>query len=460
MNICTNSHTRSGAARVFSWVLAFVMVFSLVAVPAATASADTDTYSAELVFSMEGMDFSGKIALDLNQVLLGVIAGMSSEGQTLMDAAAYIGAQALAVDSDLIGGAYGIDLTTIAQNLPKSIFAPNSGSSYALEQEVYDQIMSLLNGETVQSAPVPDVNTDAMTSDLTQLLEVYSGVAEEILSYPVMGASSASVVINGTPIQVDQVECTMDADACISVVNALIAPLQNNPQAQTALADLIDQAAAASQRQLGASGAEIVEAILTELPQELEDARDELTQQGFSVSAIIGVASESQMPVKLALEFSSNSETNAINLLMSEGLDFFRMEATENGSVTGAFEFAVKENSDSALICSFAVQADGEEAGMTFELNKQGKAFLLTITAQGESHSVSGFYSVSDSLFSATVDQIDGESFGGTITLNLRSQDTIALPSFTEVTTLSESAFTELVQTISQNAESLSQMFG
>ena len=58
------------------------------------------------------------------------------------------------------------------------------------------------------------------------------------------------------------------------------------------------------------------------------------------------------------------------------------------------------------------------------------------------------------------MDKLDGQEFGGTITLNLRSDDAIALPSFTEVTKMSEEEFTALVQTATQAAESLSQMFG
>ena len=58
------------------------------------------------------------------------------------------------------------------------------------------------------------------------------------------------------------------------------------------------------------------------------------------------------------------------------------------------------------------------------------------------------------------IDKIDGQDFGGAITLNLRSDDTISMPSFTELTGLSEAEFTVVMQRIMTNMESFSQMFG
>lgn len=464
MNNRTNFHTRSGAARVFSWVLALALVLSLAAAPAVTASADAGTYSAEVVFSANGVDISGKLALDTNQVLLGVLAAMTSEGQTLLDAAGYLGPQALAVDSMLLGGAFGIDLATIAQNLPGSIFDPASGSAYALEQDVFDQIMGLLNGEfsqNLQNNQDVTVDSDALMESINVLAEAYSDIPQEIMGMMTIESSNASVVVNGKPIQVEQVRCTADAETSVAITNKLLQPLMDSTQVQDALATLIDEIAAASQQDLGATGEEIVQALVEDVPSQIEEAKQELLSAGFSVSSVVCLTPDTQMPVKFAMEIQADGENIAINLLMSEGMDFFRFELVEDGQVDSALQFEIQENSDSAFVCEFAViEGDTEDASLRFELNKAGKAFLLSATQGGETHSMSGFYTLSDTLFSVTVDKLDGQEFGGTITLNLRSDDAIALPSFTEVTKMSEEEFTALVQTATQAAESLSQMFG
>lgn len=464
MNNRTNFHTRSGAARVFSWVLALALVLSLAAAPAVTASADAGTYSAEVVFSANGVDISGKLALDTNQVLLGVLAAMTSEGQTLLDAAGYLGPQALAVDSMLLGGAFGIDLATIAQNLPGSIFDPASGSAYALEQDVFDQIMCLLNGEfsqNLQNNQDVTVDSDALMEAINVLAEAYSDIPQEIMGMMTIESSNASVVVNGKPIQVEQVRCTADAETSVAITNKLLQPLMDSTQVQDALATLIDEIAAASQQDLGATGEEIVQALVEDVPSQIEEAKQELLSAGFSVSSVVCLTPDTQMPVKFAMEIQADGENIAINLLMSEEMDFFRFELVEDGQVDSALQFEIQENSDSAFVCEFAViEGDTEDASLRFELNKAGKAFLLSATQGGETHSMSGFYTLSDTLFSVTVDKLDGQEFGGTITLNLRSDDAIALPSFTEVTKMSEEEFTALVQTAMEAAESLSQMFG
>lgn len=460
MNNRTNFHNRSSAARVFSWVLALALVFSLVAVP--TASADDGTYSAEVVFSTNGIDISGKLALDTNQLLLGALAAITSEGQTVMDGAAYLSAQALAVDSMLLGGAFGIDLATIAQNLPDSIFAPDSGSAYALDEATYQQIMDLLSGKAIEQVQAPaDMDTTAVEEAVAVLVEAYSGIPEQVMALMTIESSNASVIINNKPIQVQQIRCTADGDTSVSITQLLLQPAIENPQVQDALAVLIDFFATSSQQDLGATGEEIVQAMVQELPAELEQARQELVESGFSVTSVVCVTADTQMPVKFALEMTAEGSKLDVNLLMSDTLDFFRFELVEDGEVTQALEFQIPENSENALVLHFSVQENGTEtAALGFELNKAGHAFLLSATADGETHSMSGIYTLSDTLFSATLDKMDGQEFGGTITLNLRSDDAVALPGFTEIATMSEEEFTALVQTATQAAESLSQMFG
>ena len=451
----TKSHTRSNLTRVFSWVLAFALVFSL----AAAASADDGTYSAEVVISVNGNDVSGKLALDTNQVLLGVLASIASQGETVLDAAAYLSTQALAVESSLLGGAFGLDLTAIAQNLPGSIFDPSSGSQYALDWESYGQIMDMLNGNLMETIQVPAMNSDAMLEAINVLAEAYSETMQQISIMPTVASSMASVVIDGKPSQVQQIQATVDADIACAITGKLLEPLMDNAQAQQALATVIDEGAAASQNELGATGEEIVQMLLQELPGELENARQELVDAGFSVSCIACINPDTQMPVKLGLEVAYDGFT-AINLLMNEELSFFRLEHRNANRVMEAGEFRILESSDKSLAFTLALfEGEDEFANVRFDLNKAGKAFLVSVTAEEETHTVSGFYSLSDTLFSVTVDKLDGQDMGASVTMNLRSDDSIALPGFTEVLTMNEAEFTSLVQALTETADGLSQMF-
>lgn len=451
MNICTNS--RSSAARVFSWVLAFALIFSLAAAPA--ASADDGTYSAEVIFSADGMDISGKLTLDTNQLLLGALAAMVSEGETVMDGAAYLSTQAFAIDSLLLGGAYGLDLTTLAQNLPSSIFAPASGSAYAFDEDTYQQILDLLSGKALETVQVPSMDTSAAEEALAVLVEAYSEIPEQVMALMSIESSNASTIVNNKPIQVEQIRCTADADTAVAITELLLQPAIDSTQVQDALAVLIDLFAASSQQELDVTGEELVKVLVEELPGELDTTRQELAASGFQVSSVICVSTETQMPVKFALEMEAEGSNLAINLLLSDELDFFRFEVLEDGVASAALVFQIPENSENVLVLQLSVEEHNEEtAVMRFELNRAGKTFLASFAADDETASLSGFYTISDNLFSVTVDKLDGQDFGGTITLNLRADDTISLPSFTEVSTMTEEEFTTLVQTVSAIVES------
>lgn len=459
MNLRTHSKNR-GILRVFSWVLAFALVFSLVIAPAATASADADTYSAELVFSSEGVDFSGKLALDTAQGLLGLIASITTQGETAEFAVGYLNAQALVVDGLLLGGAYGFDLNALAENLPGSIFAPDSGSSFALDEESYNEILALLSGKLAEAAVVNSaaMDTEAIQQAAAVLTEAYSGIFEDILAELTIETTEDAVEVNGVSVPVTQVRSSIDGEGSVNVTNILIAPLMDNTDAQAALATLIDQGAAASGSDLGATGEELVQAIVTELPQELAQAKEEL--QNFSVISTICMSSATENPVKFSLEIQDGAEQAAISLLLSEALDFFRLECTEDSSVIAAFQLEIPENNEDAFAFKFSIEDDQEAAELNFNLNKTDKTFALELFDGVTSSSLSGYYTVADTLFSLTVDKVDGQEFGGTLTLNLRSDDeAIAMPDFTELTQMSEEEFAALVQVVMENVQNLSLLF-
>lgn len=454
MNLRT--HSQNGGLRVLSWVLVFALVFSL----AAAASADPNTCSAELVFSAEGVDFSGKLALDTAQGLLGLIASVTSQGETAELASGYVNAQALAVDGPLVGGAaYGFDLNTLAENLPGSIFAPDSGSSFALDEETYNEILAMLSGELPEPAVMNSaaMDTEAVQQAAAVLKEAYSGILEDILAEMTIETAETAVEVNGVSVPVNQVRCGVDGDGIINMMLISLDVLANNTDAQAAYAIIFDQYSAISDQSL--TGEEFVQAMLSELPQELEQSREEL--QGFSGVVTFCLSSATEAPVKFSLEIQDDYEQVAINLLLSEGLDFFRLECTEDGVLVASLQLDILANSDNDFACKLSVTDEYQEySSLSFNLNKAAKTFALGALADGASASLSGTYEITDTLFSLTVDKVDGQEFGGTLTLNLRSDDaSLAMPDFTELTRMSEEEFTALVQVVMENVQSLSQLF-
>ena len=458
-----NIQPRGGAVRVFTWLTAFVLVFSLLAFPARATSAPSGALSAELVFASEEMDVSGKIVLDPDQLLLGATACVGSNGTSLADLGAYLSGQAVAAGGSMIGGTYGVDFTTLGRNLPKSIFAPDSGSSYALDEETYDQILAVMNGGMGSAARFgsfgADVSSDELTKAAAVLQEAYSGIGETLVSCLKLNVNNASLVIRDNPIQVQQGEVLIDGEALAAIANALITPLQGNTEAQEALATIIDGVNAVSDEELGFTGEEAVEMIVSQLPGMLPEMAQELEDAGFSACLILCFSNDTPFPVKFGMELQADDETVELNLLISEEMDFYRFELKEDGEVTTYMQLDITENTPSALAFKFTAQEEyGDPVSLDFNLNKAGKAFLVTTVADGEISSVSGYYDSSDEQFSVTVDKVDGQSLGGTLSLILRSDDAVSMPIFSEITTMSETEFTTLVNRVSGAFEMFSQL--
>lgn len=456
-----STHSR-GTARVFSWLMTFALVLSLLALPV-QATAPSGALSAEVVFSSEGTELSGKIALDPEQLLLAAIAEMRVNGVTTADLGAYLSSHAMAVASNLLGGAYGMDYAALTRNLPKSIFAPNSGSIYALDEETYDQLMAALNGglEALAQSAIPSVSpvSGDFVEELTVLAEAYSGIGEALMSCLAVDVKDASLVINNKPVQVQQGSITIDSEALASILYVLITPLQGNPEAQNALATVIDGINASTDEDLGVTGEEAVEMLVSQLPEMLPELVQELEDTNFSVSLMMCFADDSTIPVKLGLVVCEESERVEISLLMNEELNHFRFELNENGAVNNYIQLDIPENTPDALVLKLTIQSEYEEpVTVDFSLNKVGKAFLLSTLADGESASFSGYYTSSDTLFSITIDKVNGQDLGGLLTLNLRSDDAISIPSFTEITTMTEEEFTTLLEQASNIVEMFSEM--
>ena len=125
------------AARVLSVVMALAMVLAM-AVP---AGAESDAVSVELVLASEGIEASGKVTVSPDLVA-SVGARLLLNGQTFADLTGYFSAQAAAVESGFLDKTYGVDFATLAENLKTSIFAPDSGSRFALDQESFDQLQA------------------------------------------------------------------------------------------------------------------------------------------------------------------------------------------------------------------------------------------------------------------------------------------------------------------------------
>ena len=153
-----------------------------------------------------------------------------------------------------------------------------------------------------------------------------------------------------------------------------------------------------------------------------------------------------------------DGETVEAKLQMSESLDYLRLDLNAGGE-TAALVFAVTENSEDALAFRFSVLSGEDEDAVVYTQDKKAQTFdvsmVETVSGQTTTTTVSGHYVVEENLLSLVVDTLDGQDMGGSVTLNLRTNDTLTVPSFTEITKLTEEELMNVFQSFAPGVEAI-----
>lgn len=462
------------AARLLAAVMAFVMLFAL----AAPASAEGDAVSVEVVLDAEGMEASGKIAVS-PEMVMSIGAQLLLNGENYANLTGYAGPEAVVLESSFLSKAYGVALADLTENLKSSIFAPDSGSQFALDEDTYNTLLDVLSGEAAAAA-VSGADTDALADAFSVLAEAVGQAANDVASKLAMESAPAVVNINGEDVDVTRMHVAVSTEAIISLYDKLLDALEGSTDLQGAVATIVDAFPTLAVAFTGGedgepvpSGEEVVRIVLENLDDVKQSLTDALNEAAVSSAFTVCLAGEAQLPVELTGEITSGEQTVSGTFTMSPAIDFIRLEAVDSdGSVT-AVQFDITENSDAALgfhVGSYEGETEllslnyrQDKAEQTFEValaqaagyDEETETFSGTVST-----SVSGYYAVTDTLLALTVDKVDGQEFGGTLTLNIRTDDTVTLPNFTELTKLKEAEFADVIQALSDGFDSLNALFG
>lgn len=446
-------------SRLLALLMALAMMLSL----ASAAFAATDATSAEIIVSADNFNLTGKLAYSEEENALSMGASMAVDGENTIDLTGYFSAKALVLVSALLDAPYGIEYAKLAENLPDSVFAPDSGSQFALDQEDYDQLLELVSGAAAMgadAAELPDVSgvdISGLTDAIVALVPAFSQGIEAASKNMTMESSTGKLTINGTEVNVQTVKVQYGTASVIALYDAVLSAAKDDEAAQNAIATLIDLVNATGE-DLGVTGAEFVQA-LVEHNQEMRDSMAEaLGQYDIQCEVTASANEEGTALVEADVKLSMDGEPVEVKLQMSESLDYLRLDLNAGGE-TAALVFAVTENSEDALAFRFSVLSGEDEDAVVYTQDKKAQTFdvsmVETVSGQTTTTTVSGHYVVEENLLSLVVDTLDGQDMGGSVTLNLRTNDTLTVPSFTEITKLTEEELMNVVQSFAPGVEAI-----
>ena len=446
-------------SRLLALLMALAMMLSL----ASAAFAATDATSAEIIVSGDNFNLTGKLACSEEENALSMGASMTVDGENTVDLTGYFSTKALVLVSTLLDAPYGIEYAKLAENLPDSVFAPDSGSQFALDQEDYDQLLELVSGAAAMgadAAELPDVSgvdISGLTDAIVALVPAFSQGIEAASKNMTMESSTGKLTINGTEVNVQTVKVQYGTASVIALYDAVLSAAKDDEAAQNAIATLIDLVNATGE-DLGVTGAEFVQA-LVEHNQEMRDSMAEaLGQYDIQCEVTASANEEGTALVEADVKLSMDGEPVEVKLQMSESLDYLRLDLNAGGE-TAALVFAVTENSEDALAFRFSVLSGEDEDAVVYTQDKKAQTFdvsmVETVSGQTTTTTVSGHYVVEENLLSLVVDTLDGQDMGGSVTLNLRTNDTLTVPSFTEITKLTEEELMNVFQSFAPGVEAI-----
>ena len=446
-------------SRLLALLMALAMMLSL----ASAAFAATDAASAEIIVSGDNFNLTGKLACSEEENALSMGASMTVDGENTVDLTGYFSTKALVLVSTLLDAPYGIEYAKLAENLPDSVFAPDSGSQFALDQEGYDQLLerfSRVAAMGADAAELPDesgADISGLTDAIVALVPAFSQGIEAASKNMTMESSTGKLTINGTEVNVQTVKVQYGTASVIALYDAVLSAAKDDEAAQNAIATLIDLVNATGE-DLSVTGAEFVQA-LVEHNQEMRDSMAEaLGQYDIQCEVTASANEEGTALVEADVKLSMDGEPVEVKLQMSESLDYLRLDLNAGGEAA-ALAFAVTENSEDALAFRFSVLSGEDEDAVVYTQDKKAQTFdvsmVETVSGQTTTTTVSGHYVVEENLLSLVVDTLDGQDMGGSVTLNLRTNDTLTVPSFTEITKLTEEELMNVFQSFAPGVEAI-----
>ncbi len=446
-------------SRLLALLMALAMMLSL----ASAAFAATDATSAEIIVSGDNFNLTGKISYSEEEDALSMGASVAVDGENTVDLTGYFSAKALVLVSALLDAPYGIEYAKLAENLPDSVFAPDSGSQFALDQEDYDQLLELVSGVAAMgadAAELPDesgMDISGLTDSVTALMPALTTAIQAASQNMTMQTTTGKVSINGAEVNVQTVKVQYGTATMAALFDSLLATAKDDVAVQNAMIALIDFLNA-SGNDMGITGEEFVQAVV-EQNQEMRDAVAEaLADYDAACELYISSNEDGTAPVELGFQMTLDGETVEAKLQMSESLDYLRLDLNVGGE-TAALVFAVTENSEDALALRFSVLSGEDEDAVVYTQDKKAQTFdvsmVETVSGQTTTTTVSGHYVVEENLLSLVVDTLDGQDMGGSVTLNLRVNDTLTVPSFTEITKLTEEELMNVFQSFAPGVDAI-----
>lgn len=424
-------HFASAIAALMALVLVLTMGFAPVA-RAEDVTEESTCGSVELKIDVEGVYLDAKLAVDFANNLAAMAWQMETDG-TALDFSLFGSMTDYVLQSSLLDQVYGVDRTKIEENLPKSVFAPDSGSAYALDEESYAALMDTLIASKAAYAEAPED-----TGDTTALAEKYDSILVEAISGKLKNeAGFETITIGSQEIRAMVTSVTLDTDAICGIAESILSEAAQDEELKALAAAYFDQTGV--YEVTGMTGEEMAAEMWENMDAYTQEAVAYIQEAAVSLSGKMYMKGVS--PVAVALEVNVQDDPLSIQLTLGEeplksGEVSLVVTAGDVEMVRMAYE--VVENTEETYAARFSF-SEGDTDVLQFALawDKIASAYVISTAVDGVPMSLSGTVTQEEDAIIITLDAVNGVDMGE-ISLTLREEETVEIPAFTEILTLTE----------------------
>lgn len=430
-------------SRVIASVLAVLLMASLVFAPAVSADAYS-TDSLEVALNIDGTDVSIKFCG--SEDLLAILASMG-EQDSAMNLNLYAGQVGLILELlPLLPEAYGIDAANLAGKLPGSVFAPDSGSAFALPQDVFEMLMSAADFGGEQAQQTSALDPEVLMAAAAALAGHFEAASEVISKNSAMSVSPAVLHLDYGDVNVSQVTVSVGPEAIGGAVKAMLSSMQGDEELKGLLVQVFDMVSGQlPENMAGADGADLLDSVWGSLEQLGDQAAELYVQMNLSVVLDMAMDQETEQPVAMGMTVSmEDNEVSVRATMLGNGA---LVQVNVNGESIGA-QFTLDEMTDTGFTASIRLTQNEQEAAvLQFTLNMEESTFLASASVGAETHSVGGsILSGDDGSVIIRLDTVDGEPAPFSAAIVLRQDDTVEVPAYRDVLTMTEDEVSQLMQ--------------
>ncbi|NLM83136.1 MAG: zinc ribbon domain-containing protein [Clostridiales bacterium] len=375
---------------------------------------------------------------------------LTYDGERPVDAALYASPDAIVLGSNsLLKNKYGVNLKKAASNLDKSVFAPDSGTDFALDEDIYAMLRAFFESFGEKNKDLEKNLTDLSNKYIELLIDVACKAGET-------EKESVTLEIGSEKVKTTAVTLTLDTEAMAEIVREMAKEAAKDKKLRSTAKDLA--ALGSGTAMFGYYGAPDQD----ELEEEIDEFFDNLVDEAEEIAEEI----ESMGNFRLILEFyvaKDGKTLAAFSMKAREGSDIaFSLSLTLGKNLGTSEEISLRMNHgwyNVAVIYSVAENTKTDYAAkLTFQEGNSSQSIRITWSKSDGTYRVSGggvdlrgTLKQSGKKTTITVREvtINGRSMDIDLTVVLNESESVPSPgSYTDILTITETQIENLVEDV------------